>query len=231
MTEPGAVLFDYSGTLFRLEEDESWFTDLRKGDDEQIDGHYQAELMRRLTQPVGATVTLDADALHAWERRDLDPAMHRAAYLAVLKESGIHDVAHAESLYGRVTDTASWVPYPDTAAVLRGLHEHGIPIGIVSNIGFDLRPAFERLGVDDIVGFYALSYEIGATKPDPAIFQAAAGALGVDASHCLMVGDSDEADGGSRAVGMDFALVEPLPTGARPDALIAAVAARGVRIE
>ena len=26
MTTPSAVLFDFSGTLFRLEEDDSWFT-------------------------------------------------------------------------------------------------------------------------------------------------------------------------------------------------------------
>ena len=45
-----AVLFDYSGTLFRLEEDDSWFEGM-KVDERQIDGHVQAELMRRLTAP------------------------------------------------------------------------------------------------------------------------------------------------------------------------------------
>ena len=68
-TQHDAVLFDFSGTLFRLEEDDSWFTDLRVGDDEQIDGALQAELMRRMTTPVGAVVELDEDGVHAWKDR------------------------------------------------------------------------------------------------------------------------------------------------------------------
>ena len=45
-----AVLFDYSGTLFRLEEDDSWFEGMQV-DEREVDGHVQAELMRRLTAP------------------------------------------------------------------------------------------------------------------------------------------------------------------------------------
>ena len=45
-------LFDYSGTLFRLEEDDSWFHGMDV-DERQIDGHVQAELMRRMTAPTG----------------------------------------------------------------------------------------------------------------------------------------------------------------------------------
>lgn len=225
---PDAVLFDFSGTLFRLEEDESWFADLRVGDDEEIDGHYQAELMRRLTQPVGATVTLDDEGHRAWERRDLDPALHRAAYLAVLAASGVHRREHAEALYGRVVDPESWTPYPDTARVLRGLADRGIPVAIVSNIAFDLRPAFTRLGVDGAVTSFVLSYEVGAIKPDPDIFRAALGDLGVPAEHALMVGDSEEADGGARAVGATFGLVDPLSTVDRPTALLDVLAAHGL---
>ncbi len=47
-----AVLFDYSGTLFRLEEDDSWFHGIEV-DERQIEGHVQAELMRRMTAPTG----------------------------------------------------------------------------------------------------------------------------------------------------------------------------------
>jgi FMN phosphatase YigB (HAD superfamily) len=43
-----------------------------------------------------------------------------------------------------------------------------------------------------------------------------------------MVGDSDEADGGARALGCAFALVDPLPTSQRPDALIDALAPFGL---
>jgi FMN phosphatase YigB (HAD superfamily) len=44
----------------------------------------------------------------------------------------------------------------------------------------------------------------------------------------LMVGDSEEADGGARAVGCAFTLVDPLPTDERPDGLIKALSAAGL---
>jgi FMN phosphatase YigB (HAD superfamily) len=97
----------------------------------------------------------------------------------------------------------------------------------VSNIAFDLRPAFDGVGsVDDFV----LSFEVGAVKPDPAIFQAALDRLGVPADRTLMVGDSDEADGGARALGCGFALVDPLPTRERRDGLVSALWAHGIQL-
>jgi HAD superfamily hydrolase (TIGR01509 family) len=223
-----AVLFDYSGTLFRLEEDESWFEDI-KVDERQIDGHVQAELMRRLTAPVGQYVEMTPEAYHAWVNRDLAPHLHREAYLHVLRESGLAD-HHAESLYDRVIDPSSWTAYPDTAEVLKGLHRQGIKTAVVSNIAFDVRPAFVALGVADYVDEFVLSFEVGAVKPDAAIFETALARLGVEASHAVMVGDSDEADGGARAIGCGFMLVDPLPTVERPEGLRTALAEYGVRI-
>ena len=119
-----AVLFDYSGTLFRLEEDESWF-DGMEVDEVDVDGHVQAELMRRLTAPTGRPVDMTDEQYHAWVNRDLAPHLHREAYLHVLRESGLPH-HHAESLYGRVIDPSSWTPYPDTAEVLKSLHGQGV---------------------------------------------------------------------------------------------------------
>ena len=229
MRDPAAVLFDFSGTLFRLEEDESWFegmeleSPLSPDQNRDVDGHVQAELMRRLTAPTGRSVSMTPEALDAWTNRDLAPHLHREAYLHVLRESGLAR-HHAESLYAHVIDPGSWTPYPDTATVLADLRRRGIRTAVVSNIAFDLRPAFEGVGeVDEFV----LSFEVGAVKPDPAIFQTALDRLGVPAERTLMVGDSDEADGGARALGCAFALVDPLPTTERPDGLVAAVARYG----
>ena len=217
MGQIDAVLFDFSGTLFRLEEDDSWFEGIYV-DEEAIDGHVQAELMRRMTAPTGSSVTMTPEAHHAWVNRDLAPHLHREAYLHVLRESGIAD-HHAETLYDLMVDPSSWTPYPDTPAVLKGLHEQGIKIAVVSNIAFDIRPAFEAIGIADNVDEFVLSFEVGVIKPDAAIFETALKRLGVAAEHAVMVGDSDEADGGARALGCGFVLLDPLPTTERSDGL------------
>ncbi|GJF12290.1 hydrolase [Mycolicibacterium cyprinidarum] len=229
MTDIHAVLFDFSGTLFRLEEDQSWFAGMEPDDAESlaVGGHVQAELMRRLTAPTGSSVHMTPQALEAWMNRDLAPHLHREAYLHVLRESGLAR-HHAESLYARVIDPTSWTPYPDTAAALGGLHRRGVKTAVVSNIAFDVRPAFDRIGSAADVDEFVLSFEVGAVKPDPAIFETALQRLGVPAERTLMVGDSDEADGGARALGCSFALVDPLPTSDRPDGLIAALTPHGL---
>jgi HAD superfamily hydrolase (TIGR01509 family) len=222
VTPIDAVLFDFSGTLFRLEEDDSWFDGIEV-DERQIDGHVQAELMRRMTAPTGQHVDMPPDAYHAWVNRDLAPNLHREAYLHVLRESGVA-AQHAEKLYALMTDPLNWTPYPDTRDVLGSLHRRGVKTAVVSNIAFDVRPAFASLGAAEFVDEFVLSFEVGAIKPDAAIFETASTRLGVEAARTLMVGDSDEADGGARDVGCQFALVDPLPTVERVDGLQRALA-------
>ena len=224
----GAVLFDFSGTLFRLEEDDSWFEGIEV-DERQVDGHVQAELMRRLTAPTGRSVDMTPQAYHAWVNRDLAPHLHREAYLHVLRESGLAD-HHAESLYQRVIDPSSWTPYPDTADVLKGLHRQGIKTAVVSNISFDLRPAFGATRCRRRGRRVCAVVRSRGVKPDAAIFETALSRLGVAAQHAVMVGDSEEADGGARSVGCGFILVDPLPTAQRPDGLRSALAGYGVAV-
>jgi HAD superfamily hydrolase (TIGR01509 family) len=223
-----AVLFDYSGTLFRLEEDDRWFEGIEV-DERQVDVHVQAELMRRMTAPTGQHVKMTQQAHHAWINRDLAPHLHREAYLHVLRESGVAD-HHAEILYGLMIDPLNWTPYPDTVGVLQSLHQQGVKTAVVSNIAFDIRPAFESIGAAEYVDEFVLSFEVGAVKPNPEIFEAALGRLGVQAQQAVMVGDSDEADGGARALGCGFVLVDPLPTSLRRGGLRDALTDYGVRL-
>ncbi|MFQ6395994.1 HAD family hydrolase [Nocardia sp. KC 131] len=215
-----AVLFDFSGTLFRLEDDQSWADDLIGEDGQPFDVRETAEIMRRMTAPVEQYVQFDAEGQIAWERRDLDPQLHRKAYAEVLRQSGVPTVRQSERLYRRLIDPMAWTPYPDTEDVLTSLSAQRIPVGVISNIAFDVRPAFSARGWDRLVESFALSFEIGAIKPDPRIFRVALEQLGVRADAALMVGDSAEADGGATALGCRFALVDALPTAERPDALL-----------
>ncbi|WP_424809543.1 HAD family hydrolase [Rhodococcus sp. 27YEA15] len=216
-------MFDFSGTLFRLEENDSWSEHLVDHTGAPLDVHAQAELMRRMTAPVGRTVEMDEAGIHAWENRDRDPALHRRAYLDVLSKSGVPDPVRATALYDLLIDPNQWVPYPDTGEVLKTLSENGIRTAVLSNIAFDIRPAFADRGWDTWVDEFVLSFEVGAVKPEAAIFEYALAQLDVDADRTLMVGDSDVADGAARDVGCAFALVQPLPTTERPHALLDAV--------
>jgi HAD superfamily hydrolase (TIGR01509 family) len=206
-----AVLFDFSGTLASCEPRDVWFAGTG------LDVAQQAEVMDRLTHPT-ASVTH-----HAWEHRDLDPALHREAYLHVLQSSGLGD-QHAEQLYSRVIDPAEWAVYPDTVHVLKSLRQKGIRTAVVSNIAWDIRAVLAAAEVDE----YVLSFEVGAAKPDPRIFTSALARLGVRADEALMIGDSEENDGAARGLGCAFALVDPLPIGDRPTGLIDALRERGV---
>jgi HAD superfamily hydrolase (TIGR01509 family) len=223
-----AVLFDFSGTLFRLEQDETWLADLTDHDGERLDVEAQTELMRRMTAPVGQVVALDDEHHHAWKNRDLDPALHRKVYLKVLKQSGVPRADQALALYDRLISPTQWTPYPDTETVLKGAAGKGLRVGVLSNIAFDIRPAFSSRGWDAYVDEFVLSFEVGAIKPDPAIFQTAVDRLGVPAGETLMVGDSEEADGGAKALGCAFTLVDPLPTAKRADGLLSALRSHGV---
>ncbi|MFW0796132.1 HAD-IA family hydrolase [Gordonia sp. CPCC 205515] len=225
-----AVLFDFSGTLFRFEARDDWFAGLHDDAGNALHLDHQAELIRRMTQPVGIPAQVEGYDRTAWEDRDLDPALHRRAYLAMLRASGLTAPGQAESLYGRVLDPLSWQIFADTESVLRGLRAAGIPVGVVSNIAFDVRAVLARFGVQDLVDTYALSYEIGAVKPSPEIFRTALDALGVAPADALMVGDSETADGGARQLGCAFELVHDVAVDQRPTALLDAVRAHGVEI-
>ncbi|PRX50479.1 HAD superfamily hydrolase (TIGR01493 family)/HAD superfamily hydrolase (TIGR01509 family)/HAD superfamily hydrolase (TIGR01549 family) [Prauserella shujinwangii] len=216
-------MFDFSGTLFRLEQDDTWLADLTDHGGDPLDIEAQAELMRRMTAPTTLLVDLDEEHRHAWEHRDLDPALHSKVYLEVLRRSGVPRAEQAKALYSRLVDPAEWTPYPDTEAVLKAAAGKGLRVGVLSNIAFDIRPAFTERGLDAYVDDFVLSFEEGAIKPDPALFRVLLDRLDVAPEHALMVGDSEEADGGARALGCAFALVEPLPTAERTDGLLTAL--------
>ncbi|GLZ32864.1 hydrolase [Lentzea sp. NBRC 105346] len=187
-----AALFDFSGTLFRMEHPE--ITEL-------------GDVLRAVTTPD------DPRLKAAWEQRDLDADQHRYVFHTLLRDA----VDDHETFYDRMCSAEFWVPYPDTAETLELLKN--VPTAIVSNMGFDIRPILQAhdMRVDEVV----LSYEEGMIKPDPRIFKIACERLGVNPEETLMVGDSEEADGGAIQIGCRFQWVEQLPTGDRPDALLA----------
>ncbi|MFF5858496.1 HAD family hydrolase [Streptomyces sp. NPDC012751] len=216
-----AVLFDFSGTLFRIEPAESW---LRAVLTEAGHPLPEAELVRaaRALEAVGALPggaepsEPPGDLADLWAIRDRSAELHRAAYTGVSRRVPLPDPALYDALYDRHMTPAAWSPYPDAPEVLRTLRERGIGVGVVSNIGWDPRPVFRAHGIDAYVDTYALSVQ----KPDPRLFSIACEALGADPRGVLMVGDDRRADGGATALGCRVHFVDHLPAPERPDALL-----------
>ncbi|MFE2378411.1 HAD family hydrolase [Streptomyces sp. NPDC059398] len=219
-----AVLFDFSGTLFRIEPVATW---LRATVDETGIGLGQQELALRAAelaaagaQPGGPEPQRVPPSLAGlWASRDESAVQHRAAFTGLARQVALPDPALYDALYTRHMTPGAWHPYPDAAEVLSTLHARGIAVGVVSNIGWDLRPVFRGHGVDPYVDHYTLSYEHGIQKPDVRLFRAACEALGQDPGETLMVGDSRDADGGARNLGCAVHFVDHLPAAERPDAL------------
>ncbi|MFH9709379.1 HAD family hydrolase [Streptomyces luteogriseus] len=219
-----AVLFDFSGTLFRVESTDSWLRGALAGADVRLT---EPELTAAVSalEAVGALpggggpARVPEELADAWLIRDRSAALHRAAYTGLARQVPLPDPALHDALYERHMTPAAWAPYPDAAEVLRALRERGVPVGVVSNIGWDLRPVFRAHGLDPYVDTYVLSFEHGVQKPDPRLFGIACEALGADPRTTLMVGDDRRADGGAAALGCGVHFVDHLPTADRPDGL------------
>ncbi|KMS83669.1 hydrolase [Streptomyces regensis] len=220
-----AVLFDFSGTLLRAESAESWLRAVLAGTGHTLSEPELASTARALEEagalPGGAApLELPADLAELWAVRDESAELHRAAFTGLSRRVPLPDPGLHDALYERHMSPAAWTPYPDAEKVLRTLRERGIGVGVVSNIGWDLRPVFREHGLDAYVDAYVLSYEQGVQKPDPRLFAIACEALGADPREVLMVGDNRAADGGATALGCRVHFVDHLPASQRPDALL-----------
>lgn len=98
--------------------------------------------------------------------------------------------------------------FPDARDAIALLHEHGVATAICSNLAAPYGPAVKKLLPD--LNAYSFSYELGVTKPDPAIYRAVCNDLGVVPGHLFgggaqlaMIGDSPRCDrDGPRATGI-----------------------------
>ena len=146
---------------------------------------------------------------------DTDAALHHRAYAAWFHAADL-DEELAERLYA-VESAAELNPFAaDVGPLLRTLRAAGVRIGVVSDIHVDLRPVFAQQNNPDgsswadLVDAWALSYELGVAKPDPASFTAALNRLGLPAEQVLMVGDRGAWDGAAAELGITTLLLPPL---------------------
>ena len=224
-----AVLFDFHGTLAQVEDPVAWVIAAAEACGAELDRGRATVLADRLVTAGRAGGPLPhrvpPHLAEHWAARDLYEHSHRAAYtgLAATVNSDVEGMADA--LYDRLLGPEGWLPYADTEPTLRTLHEAGIKVGVVSNIGFDIRPHFAAWGLHELVTAFVLSYEVGRCKPDPAIFLRACEMVGGEPARTLMVGDTP-ADAGAVKAGC-AALVLPAAEPGRSNGLSATLALAG----
>jgi FMN phosphatase YigB (HAD superfamily) len=199
-----AVLFGFHGTLAQVEDAVEWVQAAATACGVTLDRARATGLADRLVTAGRAGGPLPTRVpphlAEVWAVRDLYAEAHRAAYTGLAATVPVDVDGLAEALYDRVTTVDGWRPFADTAPTLLALQEAGIPVAVVCDVGFDIRPLFAAWGLADLVDAWTLSYEVGRCKPDPGIFLAACDALGVEADRALMVGDTP-ADAGAVAAG------------------------------
>lgn len=218
------VLFDFSGTLLRIETTASWLRAALESSGltlpESETARLAAELEVAGALPGGAAPrSVPPELASLWRTRDSSAQRHRAAYTALARLVPLPRPELYDALYDRHREPMAWRAYPDAAHVLAGLRERGVPVGVVSNIGWDLRPVFRAHGLDRHIDAYVLSYEHGIQKPDPRLFRIACTSLGLEPHDVLMVGDDRRADAGAAELGCAVHLVDHLPVTDRPDGL------------
>ena len=115
---------------------------------------------------------------------------------------------------------AAWGPYPDAEPVLAGLRARGVAVGVVSNIGWDLRPVFRAHGLDP--SCRRVRPVVRTRHPEAGragSSRSPARSWGSRRGEVLMVGDDRTADGGAARIGCGVHFVDHLPAAERPDGL------------
>lgn len=217
-----AVLFDWGGTLT------PWHT-VDHLDQWQA---FAAELGGTAEEVAAVAARILRAESAVW---DHSRTTHRSARLEdLLTELGLGaehpSYARARSAYERF-----WEPFtltdPQVRPLWQGLRDNGIRVGVLSNTIWSRdyhRALFDRDGVLQLIDGDVYSSEIPWTKPHPEAFLAAAAAVGVEAEHCVYVGDRlfEDVHGPHRA-GMrailvphsDIPLEQQVDVEVRPDAI------------
>ena len=98
-----------------------------------------------------------------------------------------------EDLYDHFESPGTWVAVPEAASLVTALTEHYRCI-VLSNFDGRLRRILADLDLLAPFETVLLSCELGASKPDPKVFEAARSHFGLEPSHILHIGDAPVCD-------------------------------------
>jgi FMN phosphatase YigB (HAD superfamily) len=187
-----AVFLDALGTLVELEP--PW-VGLRRALGEEVEE-------RPLIDAVRAEMAYYRE--HSIEGRD-------AASLADLRRrcaAILSDRLGLEVPVETLLDAISFLPFEDAAPALAALRSRGLATVCVSNWDVSLSAVLERCGLSPGLDAIVCSAEVGARKPEAAIFERALAIAGCAPQQALHVGDTPEEDlAGASAAGIRSLLI------------------------
>ncbi len=188
-----AVLFDWQSTLLQFE----W-------DDELLEVGHRAGLSAIGREAEAEELTAQiSERLPALRAEHIDYAAELKDALGGLSDDELDRFLDAEH--------EAWAParalLGGAHALLETLRDRGLRLGIVANTWPDpprlVRRELADLGIAERVDAIVLSSEVGARKPDPAIFEHALAQVDAEPFDTLFVGDRLVDDvAGAAAVGM-----------------------------
>lgn len=197
-----AVLFDFGSTLFAHPSLADTIVVAGASVGHVIDGRTAGALAVRID-------ALAAEPAEVALGRDLDAAVWAQRWAVLYRVVDDRFPGLGRAIDASMHDPFAWVPFAATVSVLGVLHSRGVRVGVLSNTGWDVRGPFAVRGIDRFVDSFTLSCEVGAAKPDVAIFAAGCAAVGVDPAATLMVGDDARADVGGTTLGIRTLLLPP----------------------
>lgn len=242
-----AVIFDFHSTLVDNGNPQSWVlqallkrnrtsVDNKEYNKEMLLKRFEEELIElnklsnkgkklKLTPDSSILLELFEELNNVWEhakiidpdaKRDLGTEQHRQVFEQIMLRLNLpQDLINP--LYEALPE--EWKIYEDVIPTLKYLKEAGKKLGLISNVGFDIRPILEREKIIQYFDSIILSYEIGITKPNEEIFKLALNELNIKKKQsALMVGDDCKADGGACTFGIPTLLI-PKTFGTEPHGL------------
>ena len=190
-----AVTFDVGGTLI-----EPW----------PSVGHVYAEVAARHKLKHFSPDQLNARFKIAWRARP-NFAHTQKEWNELVTEvfDGSLPPGFFAELYARFAEPDAWHIYEDVLPALDQLRSRKLKLGVISNWDERLRPLLHKLNLDHYFTTFAISLEVGYSKPSPAIFERAAKELSLSPNSILHVGDIPEMDlGGANAAGFQSVVIQ-----------------------
>lgn len=101
-------------------------------------------------------------------------------------------------------------PFPETFDTLKKLKQHGIKIGILTDVAYGMDNVFSLEDISALSGFIDIavtSVDVGYRKPNPAGYLRLLDSLGICPDEMMYIGDEEKDIIGARKLGIVSALI------------------------